>query len=315
MILIVIVVVILLWMWQQKQKHIKEAFYPAWNDYVVYSQLSRRLKVGMATATAGHLSWLKDNAAINTDTLLFESERDAIHHLLVTKKVDVIAVSEAQYGMFLLSQLPREVAKSRAQILAHKHILLQNSTTRRLLTLDPVYHLLVAANRPFSTPSIVQIAHLTNDIQVLEKAMLHGAPGGPFRFMHTDAPDVSHMRSDAYFYDHYGQAPNAQFYQNTLYNNSTVQDCTQPLPDKYFFFQKDQLSLKDYPHLVQRRQLQPEPHTLRCFSSKMLLLTRTDVPVEWVHLFVQSIIPIQQTLSTSSALQDFVSLHQTLRSF
>jgi hypothetical protein len=149
-----------------------------------------------------------------------------------------------------------------------------------------------------------------------------GAPGGGewayrLRGNFSDAPDVRHMRSDAYFYDHYGQAPNAQFYQDTLNNNSTVQDCAQPLPDKYFFFQKDHLALTPhYPHLVQRRQLQPEPQTVQCFSSKMLLLTRTDVPVEWVHLFVQSVMKsrgrCKETLSTSSTLQDFVALHQTL---
>lgn len=315
-----------------KNKTIQEPFYPAWNDYVIYSQLSRRLKVG-GTASAVP-RWLQDNPTINGDTLFFDTERDAIHHLLVTKKVDVIVVSEAQYGMFILSQLPREAASSRAQILAHKHVLLQNSSARRLLTLGPVYHLLVANNLTFPSVSaslllkdkngkngkkealkIVQIAHLTDDMQLLEKAVLKSVS---CRFMHTDVPDVSHARSDAYFYDHYGPAAHAQFYQNTLYNNSTVRDCTETLPDKYFFFQKDHLSLHPaYPHLVQRRiGSGSKPGSVQCFSSQMLLLTRGDVPVEWVHLFVQSILQLPQQaqalFTTASILQDFVPLHQTL---
>jgi hypothetical protein len=298
---------------------LQEPFYPAWNDFMVYSQLSRRLKIG-GTASAVP-RWLQDNPAINGDTLFFDTERDAIHHLLVTKKVDVIVVSEAQYGMFILSQLPREAAGTRAQIVAHKHVLLQNSSARRLLSLGPVHHLLVANNltqRPTKPKPIekkqkkiiVQIAHLTDDMQLLEKAVLKNVP---CRFMHTDTPDVSHQRSDAYFYDHYEYS--AQFFQNTLYNNSTVWDCPESLPDKYFFFQKDNFTRLPtyYPHLAQRRI---GSGSVQCFSSQLLLLTRGDVPVEWIHLFVQSVLQQQPKLShpftTKSILQDFVPLHPTL---
>ena len=290
----------------------KEPFYPAWHDFQIYSQLSRRVKVGMA----GPVLNLE---GLNVDIVLFATDKDVLHNLLVTKKIDVAVSSEAQYGCYILGQLPEHITKSKKQILANKRIVLQNNNTRRLLTLGTIYHLLVANYNTFakmadSEDKIVQVRNMTDATHQLDLALLPKLS----RVMYTDKPDETHWRCDAYFYNHH-EGTDAPF--NHDHNNSTLLDCAGPIPDKYFFMKKDALPLEAYPRVLQRRrqtidfyQLPLKPSAVQCYSHKMLLLTRDDVPDEWIYLFNQSLGHLRTPKSLQSALDPFLPLHKTLES-
>jgi hypothetical protein len=309
-----------------KKAKATEPFYPAWHDFQIYSQLSRRVKVGMVGGGPG---WAFEG--LNVDIVLFANDKDVLYNLLVTKSVDVAVSSEAQYGCYILGQLPEHITKSKEQILANKRIILQNNNTRRLFTLGTIYHLLVANYNTFakmadSEGKIVQVGNLADATHQLDLALLPPR----CRVMYADKPDVSHWRSDAYFYDyHAGTAAAAPppFYDDR--NNSTLLDCAGPIPDKYFFMRKDELSLDATAtanaRVLQRRrqtidffQLPLKPAAVQCYSHKMLLLTRADVPDEWIFLFNKSLggggKGSSSSLSLQSTLDPFLPLHKTLQS-
>jgi hypothetical protein len=292
-----------------------EPFYPAWHDFQIYSQLSRRVKVGMVGGGGRGRAF----EGLNVDIVLFANDKDVLYNLLVTKSVDVVVSSEAQYGCYILGQLPEHITKSKEQILANKHIILQNNNTRRLFTLGTIYHLLVANYNTFakvadSDGKIVQVGNLADATHQLDLALLPPR----CRVMYTDKPDVRHWRSDAYFYNYHADAaaaPPPPFYHDR--NNSTLLDCAGPIPGKYFFMRKDVLPLEAFPRVLQRRrqtidffQLPLKPAAVQCYSHKMLLLTRADVPDEWIFLFNQSLGAAPKSLL--STLDPFLPLHQTL---
>lgn len=300
----------------------KEHFYPAWHDYVIYSQLSRRLKVGVPHDSA----MLLDLQAANVDILLYNTDADAIYHLLVTKNVDVIVTTEAHYGFFILEKLPAQVATSKKNILAQKHIVLQNYNTRRLFTFYDTFRLLVAnySTFPFADSDhdhdhdgkIIQIANLTDSMHHLDQALIRHLP---CRVMHSDTIDVAHWRSDAYFDTHCHRNANAAAFFDRG-NNSTLIDCDAVIPDQYFFLKKDAMPVLS-PHVLQRRQqtiamhnLPYDPARVQCYSSKTIMLTRDDVPDEWLYLFGQSIKKNQASSSYSlqSVLSEVLPLHRTL---
>lgn len=300
-------------LWQQRKQQ-QESFYPAWHDFQIYSQLSRRVKVGMVAPGKMNLEGL------NADIVFFPTDKDVLHNLLVTKKVDVAVSSEAQYGFYILGQLPAHIVQSKEQIMANTHIILQNNNTRRLFTLRTIYHVLVSNYNTFAKladgeDKIVQVRNLTDDTHHLDVALLDTLPK-PCRVMYADTPDVAHWHSDAYFYNHY-DGTNAPF--NLDSNNSTLLDCAGPIPDKYFFLQKDQLRLEAYPRVLQRRQqtidfyqLPYKPSAVQCYSHKMILLTRADVPDEWIYLFNQSLSHLITPETKTSSLAAVLPLHKTL---
>lgn len=303
----------------KKKAKATESFYPAWHDFQIYSQLSRRVKVGMVGGGPGRAF-----EGLNVDIVLFANDKDVLYNLLVSKSVDVAVSSEAQYGCYILGQLPEHITKSKEQILANKRIILQNNNTRRLFTLGTIYHLLVANYNTFAKMAdgegkIVQVGNLADATHQLDLALLPPR----CRVMYADKPDVSHWRSDAYFYDyHAGTAPPPFYYDR---NNSTLLDCAGPIPGKYFFMRKDELFLEAYPRVLQRRrqtidffQLPLKPAAVQCYSHKMLLLTRADVPDEWIFLFNKSLggggKGSSSSLSLQSTLDPFLPLHKTLQS-
>jgi hypothetical protein len=312
---------IILLLRQQQQQPAEESFYPAWHDFQIYSQLSRRVKVGMVAPDKGRRSLMAalNLEGLNADIVLFPTDKDVLHNLLVTKKVDVAVSSEAQYGCYILGQLPAHIVQSKEQILANKHIILQNNPTRRLFTLDTIYHVLVSNFNTFakladSKDKIVQVRNLTDATHHLDLALVPKS----CRVMYADKPDVAHWRSDAYFYNHY-HGTNAPF--NLDRHNSTLLDCAGPIPDKYFFLRKDLLRLEAYPRVLQRRRQTIEfyqlphlaPAAVQCYSHKMLLLTRADVPDEWIYLFNQSLAHLRTPEALESSLAAVLPLHTTLQ--
>lgn len=300
-----------------------EPFYPAWHDFEIYSQLSRRVKVGMVGGGGPGRAF----EGLNVDIVLFANDKDVLYNLLVTKSVDVAVSSEAQYGCYILGQLPEHITKSKGQILANKRIILQNNNTRRLFTLGTIYHLLVANYNTFakmadSGGKIVQVGNLADATHQLDLALLPPQ----CRVMYADKPDEKHWRSDAYFYNYHEGATDAPFQHDR--NNSTLLDCAGPIPDKYFFMRKDELPLEGAANarvLQRRRQtidffkLPLKPAAVQCYSHKMLLLTRADVPDEWIFLFNKSLgggggKGSSSSLSLQSTLDPFLPLHKTLQS-
>ena len=81
-----------------KKAKATEPFYPAWHDFQIYSQLSRRVKVGMVGGGGRGRGLGRAFEGLNIDIVLFANDKDVLYNLLVTKSVDVVVSSEAQYG-------------------------------------------------------------------------------------------------------------------------------------------------------------------------------------------------------------------------
>ena len=100
--LILILVILFLILWKLHSRI--ETFQPAWNDFVLYAELSRRPRVGTWKGYI-NINGLVANVELqkycNFDLILYNSTDELIDDLLIHKKIDAGYVTEADYGIYI----------------------------------------------------------------------------------------------------------------------------------------------------------------------------------------------------------------------
>jgi TRAP-type uncharacterized transport system substrate-binding protein len=316
---------ILLFLLYKKQRVTIERFFPAWQDHTIYSQLSRRVKVGIWRGWLNINNLLLSNKLLeytNMNLIIYETNTEVIEALLDKKQIDIGIVTEADYGIYLTTKLENEGDKlfDKETMIKNKTTILHNFNTRRIFTFYKLYRFLIANNLRINKPSdlegnTIEITNLTNEIYTLDLDILKNIKytkiyrdvgRGVSKF---DSINKLGMQIDAYFtqYDY----PNPNLLEISNKKNCTVIDLYSDgnkdkgnkleTPDKilqkYFYLKKDKMKLEAYPELIARRKdiiefynLPYDSTHLNCYSFKMIMLTRKDVEDEWIYLFTKHII-------------------------
>ena len=302
-----------------------EGFYPAWQDHAIYSQLSRRVKVGIWRG------WLNINNLLlsdkllyytNMDLIIYETNNEVIDALLEKKQIDVGIITEADYGIYITAKLENEESDktfNRTTLMKNKRTILNNFNTRRLFTFYKLYRLFIANNLRINKPSdldgkILEITNLTNAINRLDLDLLanikytkiyRDVGRGVSKF---DSINKLGMQIDGYFtqYDN----PNPVLKEISEKVNCTLVDLysdgnrdkgnkivpPEKIQNAHFYLTKDKMKLDAYPEIVGRRKdiiqfygLPYDSSSVNCYSFKMVMISRSDVEDEWIYLFTKSI--------------------------
>jgi TRAP-type uncharacterized transport system substrate-binding protein len=320
--LILILVILFLILWKLHSRI--EPFQPAWNDFVLYAQLSRRPRVGTWKGYI-NINGLVANVELqkycNFDLILYNSTDQLIDDLLIHKKIDAGYVTEADYGIYISNKI-REKDNvqlfNREYINKNKETILQNFTARRLYSFYKMYRFFIVDNFKIRQPSdiagkVLQITNLTNSLYLLDLDLLRDVDY--IKVYKNEDRSLSKYGSinslglqiDGYFtqYDY----PNEDMKELSYNKNMTILDLysdhktnknpfTKPniILDKYFYLTKDKMDIRAYPEIRERRKerialnnLPYKPETVNCYSFKVFLLSREDVNNEMIYLFTKSI--------------------------
>jgi len=320
--LILILVILFLILWKL-HSHI-EPFQPAWNDFVIYSDLSRRPRVGTWKGYI-NINGLVANIELmkycNFDLVLYNSTDELIDDLLIHKKIDAGFVTEADYGIYISNKIKEQENKeifNKEYILKNKKTILDNFNARRLYSFYKMYRFFIVDNFKIRQPKdisgkVLQITNLTNSIYLLDLDLLN--PVKYIKVFKNEDRSLSKYGSinslglqiDGYFtqYDY----PNNDMKELSYNKNMTILDLysehktnknpfTNPeiILDKYFYLTKDKMDIRAYPEIAERRKQRIALHNLpyipeqvNCYSFKVFLLSREDVNNEMIYLFTKSI--------------------------
>jgi hypothetical protein len=319
-IVFIIIILAILYLIYKKEK--REHFYPAWADHVIYNTLSNRLRIGVWRGWININSLQMTNHLIqitNSEVRLFDSNDEVLEALLKKKTIDIAIVSEAAYGIYILSQLSKTTQDlTKKNVIRQKKLLEEKFNSRRLYTLYPLYRILITNNFSISKPKdisnkVVQITNISNEIYKLDLDLLKNYKYIEVYKERDRAADMYGSLKelgytmDAYFSEYDNPNEFLKFISeknNTnlidLYSNTIARDNSFPKPeellDKYFFLKKDKMDLSHYPSIVKRREqsinynnLDYNPKLLNCYSYKVILITRSDVNDEQIYLFTKAI--------------------------
>ena len=324
MILIIIFIFLFFILWRLSNYQL-ESFHPAWNDHTIYSELSKRVRIGTWKG------WLNINGVAtlsilqnfcNIEIIFFSSNESTIDALLISKTIDIAYVTEADYGIYISKKIQEKENNqifNKKYILQNKDKILKNFTTRRLLTFYTIYRFLLVDNFKINKPSdivgkTIQITNLTNAIHLLDLDLLKNVNYIKL-FREADRSvskyesiDSLGLQNDAYFTQY--DINNSNMIETSYNKNVSIldlysddnKDKTNPFPkpevilDKYFYLKKDKMNIKKYPEIVERRKkaieyynLPYDPSNVNCYSFKIVMITRQDVNSEAIYLFTKSI--------------------------
>ena len=299
-----------------RKNNTKETFQAAWADYVIYTNLSRRLKVGMTK------EWLNLNGLAlseeffryaNVQIVLYSSITPMLDALLVNKHIDVAFVTEIDYAMYISKKL-NILSLDQKYVKNNKHQISKNFTARRIFTLNKIYRVFIGSNIQISKPTdvmnkTVQITNITNKLYQLDLDLLKNIK---YNKIYEDEENANSLygtinniglRMDGYFMNI--DNPNSNMKEYSHYKNITMIDLygdnnpfTSPdvILEKHISLTKDKMDLTAYPEIIERRkqvikmnQLPYNPKEVNCYSSKVIGITREDVENEWIYLFTESI--------------------------
>jgi hypothetical protein len=317
LIIVLVCLVCILWKLPTLQKLDKnETFQAAWNDYVIYANLSRRLRIGVTK------SWLNLNGLAlseeffrhaNVEVVLYYSIVPMLDSLLKNKHIDVVFVTEADYALYVSKKL-NIISLDQNYVNKNKHQIKKNFTARRLFTLNKIYRVFIGSNIQISKPTditnkTVQITNITNKIYQLD---LHILKNIKYNKIYENEENANSLygtinniglRMDGYFMDI--DNPNSNMKQYSHYKNITMIDLyggnnpftsSDIILEKHFCLTKDKMDLSAYPEIIERRkqvikfnELPYNPKEVNCYSSKVIGITREDVEDEWIYLFTESI--------------------------
>jgi TRAP-type uncharacterized transport system substrate-binding protein len=325
MILIIIFIFLFFILWKLSKNQL-ETFHPAWNDHTLYSQLSKRVRIGTWRG------WLNINGLAtlsilenysNIEIILFDSSESTIDALLITKHIDIAYVTEADYGIYISKKIQEKKNNqifNKKYILQNKNKILKNFTTRRVLTFYTIYRFLLVDNFKINKPydivgKTIQITNLTNAIHLLDLDLLKEV--NYIKLFREADRSVSKyesinslgLQNDAYFTQY--DINNSNMIETSYNKNVSIidlysdndEDKTNPFPkaevilDKYFYLKKDKMNIQKYPEIVERRKKAIEYYNLpydasnvNCYSFKLVMLSTEDVNSEAIYLFTKSVI-------------------------
>ena len=322
---IIIFIIIVLLTYLIIKKKLEEGFYPAWNNYVIYNELSTRLRIGIwkEWLNLNNLQFMdKLTSLTNCEIRLYDSNKKLLDDLLVNKKIDIAFLTEAEYGIYVISKLSNTLdAKNltKETIIKNKNILEEKYNTRRLFTLYPIYRVFISNNYTISKPNdltnkTIRITNLSNEFykldlellknykynqvfkgddnerdRYLDARSLEGAVDGYFNIFNN--PD-----SNLQFFSQYTNINLIDIYSDTTNSKISKFTNSKDVMNKYFFLKKDKMDLVYYPKIVHRRKqtfdyynLPFNPRYLNCYSYKTVLISREDVNDEAIYLFTKKL--------------------------
>lgn len=317
MYLLVVLVFLLFILWKLvKPNTTSESFQAAWNDYLLYTQLSTRLKVGI------YKNWLNLNGLAlgeqffqycNVEIVLYNSVYKMLDELLVSKKIDVVFVTEADYCLYLSKKL-NETAIDEKFLSKNKDHITSNFMSRRLFTLNSMYRVFIASNIKISKPDdiagkTIQLTNITNNLYQLDKDLLKKVNYNKYYESEEESDSLYGninnigLRMDGYFMDI--DYPNKNMKMYSHYKNITMIDLydskkTFVNPDiilkQHIYLSKSKMKLDAYPEIIDRRKqtidfynLPYSPNEVNCYSYKVIGITRDDIDDEWIFSFTKSI--------------------------
>lgn len=316
MYLLVVLVFLVFILWKLKHSNLSESFQGAWNNYIIYTSLSTRLKVGI------YKPWLNLNGLAlgeqlfeycNVHIVLYNSVYKMIDDLLVTKHIDIVFVTEADY-MLYLSKKMNESRVDKNFISKHKDYIKHNFVSRRLFTLNPIYRIFLANNNSISKPDdisgkMIQLTNITNKLYQLDKDLLKRVNYKKFyeseeesNTLYGNINNIG-LRMDGYFMDI--DNPNKNMKMYSYYKNITMIDLydskksfenSNQILNEHIYLTKDKMNLQNYPEIIERRKqaiefynLPYQPNEVNCYSYKVIGITREEIDDEWIYSFTKSI--------------------------
>jgi hypothetical protein len=167
--------------YKTQKREQREHFYPAWANHDIYNTLSNRLRLGVWRGWININSLQMTNHLIqltNTEVRLFDSNDEVLEALLKNKTIDIAIVSEAAYGIYILSQLSKTTQDlTKKNVIRQKKLLEEKFNSRRLYSLYPLYRILITNNFAINKPSdisnkVIQITNISNEIYKLDLDLL-----------------------------------------------------------------------------------------------------------------------------------------------
>jgi len=179
MYIIIVLLFLLFILWKLKINSIQESFFPAWNDFKIYNQLSTRIKFGIS------VQWMNINGLAfgeqlftyaNVQIILFRSNNLLLDALIDKKSIDIAFVTEADYAMYICSKM-KESMYDKEYIKNNKKNIKKTFSTRRLYTLNTIYRMFLADNFKIDKPSdlvnkTIQITNITNKLNIVDLDLL-----------------------------------------------------------------------------------------------------------------------------------------------
>lgn len=322
---IIIFIIIVLCICLIINKKLVEEFYPAWNNHVIYNQLKTRLRMGICKEWI-HINNIqfmdKLTVLTNSEIRLYDSTKELINDLLIEKKIDIAFLTEADYGIYIISTLSSSLGTqslTKKHIIENKHFIKQKYNTRRLFTLYPMYRVLISNHFTLSKPNdvtnkTIRITNLSNELYNLDVQILKNYRYNKvFRTDNNETDRYLDMKSlegavDGYFTMFNNPDSNLKFFSR--YSNINLIDIYCDDSDKlkskcsnskdvlnsFFFLKKDKMDLIYYPKIIRRRKqsfdfynVSLNPRYLNCYSYKTVLISREDVNDEAIYLFTKKL--------------------------
>jgi hypothetical protein len=307
-------------------EYIDRGGFPAWHDHQIYDKLSKRIKIGIwkGWININGLAFMDELTNItNCEVKLYNNNDEVMKALFISKEVDVVMATEADYGFYLFNELQMQTPYEDLQMskdfaLSRKKQIQEKFPARLVYAFYPVYRVFIAnyetipINR-FLPNKTIEITNITNPIYVLDEFLLQhikytkvyrDSDRGTDKFGSYNRVDKN---IDGYFsqFDN----PNSslkEFVENkaiTLIDmwsdgNTTNFQHRKEMKNKYFFIEDYVMDLKYYPELVQRRKQAIEyygdeskfnPSKLKTYGFKTIMLTRDDIEDEWIYQFTKDI--------------------------
>jgi TRAP-type uncharacterized transport system substrate-binding protein len=312
---IILCLVFLLFLFYRRR--LFEGFQPAWYNHVIYNQLKSRLRLGIwkEWINVNRLQFMDKLINItNIEIKLYEDNQTLLNDLLVEKAIDIAFMTEADYGMFILNNLKKDldVADFRKETLfENREFIQQKYPASRLFTLYPVYRTLVTNHLTIGKPDdinnkTIQITNISNNLNLLDQELLNKYDYKKvFREEEQTENRYENIKAlqgkvDGYFATFNNPDENLQILSNyakinliDLYDDTSESD---EITQNYFFLKKDKMDLSYYPQIVQRReqtfdyyQLPYTANRLNCYSYRTLLLSRSDVNDEYIYQFTKKL--------------------------
>ncbi len=289
-----------------------EPFYPAWNNHVLYNELSKRLRIGIwkEWIHRNHLQFMDKLIQLtNSEIRIYESNKELLQDLLVEKKIDIAFTTEADYGFFLLDHLKNDLSTQVVTLETldkNKQFIQEKFHTRRLFTLYPLYRVFLTNYFRISKPEdinnkTIQITNVSNNLYRLDLELLKKYRYRPVYKEEEQTEDkYENIKSlfgkiDGYFTDFNNPDEHLFFLSNNT-NISLIDIQKESIEKDFFFMKKDTMDLRYYPTIVHRRKQtidfynqNYDPQKLQCYSYKTVLLTRKDVNDEAIYLFTKKL--------------------------
>lgn len=297
---------------------------PGWNDATLYNKLSKRIRIGVWQGWINLTGFRVLNEILqsaNCDIQLFDTSRGALDALYVSKRVDTVFCSEAEYAFYIASAMQEGTATefldmSKKYIQSHTREISTKFPTRFLYSFFPIYQVFVADSLRIPEPNrianrTIEMANTDNPANGFQTAVLETVPYMKYYASLDKGRDrvgpVQRvgMNTDAFFgqYDlpneslqEYTRKTGIVFWDLWGKNESKIPfQSREVILSRFFYLQPYEMDLRPYPMVVERRRATPgiRADQLSTYGYRTLLITRAerdpDISDEAIYRFSKTL--------------------------